>query len=279
MLRALNGATTMQADLPTDIQIAQRAGFSLLELSASKVRKFLQKCTTSELVEMLEAAKVRPLSIASVERVTYAGDQWERVERDYRELARLAGEIGCEVLVAGPGGRPAGATDREVKEESASVLEALADIASADGVKLGFEFQSYPSCSVRTLEHAWEIISELDRPDVGLVLDTFHFHAGGSSLASVRRIKAAKLFILQVSDCENLPGTKLQNDQHRLLPGAGCLPIRKIWQELNAIGYDRLASVEAPRPEYWKRDPQELAAEAHQALEKVLGLASGKKAP
>ena len=271
MLRALSGTTTMQADLPTDIQLARQAGFSLLELSAAKLQKFLQSGTAAELVQMLETAQVRPLSIVSVEGITYAGDQWERVEREYRQLARLAGEVGCEVLVASPGARPVGVTDGEVKEESVSVLEALADIASADGVKLGFEFLSDPSCSVRTLEQAWGIISELDRPDVGLVLDTFHFHAGGSSWASLRRMEAAKLLIFQVSDCENLPRAKLQNE-HRLLPGAGSLPLGRIWQELNAIGYDRLASVEVPRPEYWKRDPQELATEARQALETALGL-------
>ena len=271
MLRALSGTTTMQADLPTDIQVARLAGFSLLELSASKLQKFLQSGTAAELAQMLETAQVRPLSIVSVEGITYAGDQWERVEREYRQLARLAGEIGCEVLVASPGARPVGVTDGEVKEESVSVLEALADIASAVGVKLGFEFLSDPSCSVRTLEQAWGIISELDRPDVGLVLDTFHFHAGGSSWVSLRRMEAAKLLIFQVSDCDNLPRAELQNE-HRLLPGAGSLPLGRIWQELNAIGYDRLASVEVPRPEYWKRDPQELATEARQALETALGL-------
>ena len=151
MLRALSGATTMQADLPTDIQVARQAGFSLLELSAPKLRKFLQSGTAVQVVEMLEAAQVRPLSIVSVEGITYAGDQWERVEHEYRQLARLAGEIGCEVLVASPGARPAGVTDGEVKEESVSVLEALADVASADGVKLGVEFLSHRSCSVRTL--------------------------------------------------------------------------------------------------------------------------------
>ena len=271
MLLGLNGATIMKADLATDIRVAQRAGFTHLELNSAKLRKYLLSGAVSELAELLQAAHVRPLSISVVERVTYAGQQWERLERDYRELSRVAGEIGCEVLVTSPGLRPAGATDGEVKEESVSVLEALADIAAADGLKLGFEFQSYPSCSVRTLEHAWDIISELDRPEVGLVLDTFHFHAGGSSLDSLRRIKAEKVFIFQVGDCENLPPARLQN-QHRLLPGAGSIPIRRIWHELKAIGYDRLASVEAPRPEYWERDPYELAAEARQSLERALGL-------
>jgi len=267
----------MKADLRTDIEVARRAGFAFLELNVAKLRKFLQTGTAAELAELFEAAPIRPLSITSVERVTYAGERWERVEREYRELSRIAGEIGCEVVVAGPGVRPAGATDGEVKEESVSVLEALADIASSDGVKLGFEFQSYPSCSVRTLEQAWEIISELDRTDVGLVLDTFHFHAGGSSLASLRRIEASKLFVFQVSDCENLPRARLRS-QHRLLPGAGTVPIERIWRELNAIGFDRLASVEAPRPEYWDRDPYQLAAEARRALEEALGSAGLKKA-
>lgn len=272
----LNGATTMKADLATDIRVASQAGFSHLELNAGKLRRFLEAHSRTELAEALEAVKLRPLSISTIEHVTYAGKEWERVEREYREMSRVAGEIGCEVLVVAPGARPAGATDSEVKEETISVLEALADIASADGVKLGLEFQAHPSCSVRTLDLAWEIVLEMDRPDVGLVLDTFHFHAGGSSPASLRRIKSPKLFVFQVSDCENLPPAKLQN-QHRLLPGEGSLPIRRIWQELNAIGYDRLATVEVLRPQYWDRDPQELALAARQALEKTLTAPAPKK--
>jgi 2-keto-myo-inositol isomerase len=278
MLLGWNGATAMRADLATDIQAAHRAGFSFIELHGTKLRKYLEGGgSPAELRDLLEAAKLRPLSIGSVDRVTYAGERWERMEREYRDISRLAGELGCEFIATGPGARPAGAADGEVKEESISVLEALADIASDDGVKLGFQFQSYPSCSVRTLELAWEIVSELDRPDVGLVLDSFHFHVGGSSMPSLRRLKASKLFAFQAGDCEDLPLPKLQIQQHRLLPGAGVVPIRKIWQELTSIGFERLASVKAPQPEYWDRDPFELAAAAHQALQKALAPVPTKK--
>ena len=85
----------------------------------------------------------------------------------------------------------------------------------------------------------------------------------------MRRTKADKILVFQVGDCENLPVARLQTLQ-RLLPGAGSIPIRKIWHEMNAVGYDRLATVEAPRPEYWERDPAELAVEARLALEKSL---------
>jgi 2-keto-myo-inositol isomerase len=37
------------------------------------------------------------------------------------------------------------------------------------------------------------------------------------------------------------------------------------------IGYDKVASVEIFRPEYWERDPFELARDARVATERVLG--------
>jgi 2-keto-myo-inositol isomerase len=278
MLLGWNGATTMSADLATDIEVARQAGFAGIELNAVKLKKYLEQHSAAELGERLEASKLRPLNITAIERVTYAGEQWERIERDYRQTSRIAGELGCEMLIVCPGQRPSGVTDSEVKEETISVLEALADIASGDGVKLGFEFQSWVACSVRTLGLAWEIISELDRPDTGLVLDAFHFHAGGSPLASLRQLKAPRLFLFQASDCENLPLAKLQ-PQARLLPGAtGVIPLGKMWHELNAIGYDGPVTVEAPNPLHAQRNPAEVAAEAHQALLNIFGPAANKKA-
>ena len=208
-----------------------------------------------------------------MERATFAGAEWEKVERTCREFASAAGEIGCEYLVVVPGKRPPGVTDSEVKGETVSALEAFADIAASHNVKVALEFLGFTWCSVRTLERAWEIVAEVDRPDVGLVIDTFHFHVGGSSLAALRRIEASKLFIFHINDCENRPAPQLQ-DAHRLLPGEGILPVRRIADELKAIGYDRLASIEIFRPEYWERDPFELAVAARAAAEKTLGLTS-----
>jgi len=40
MKLALNGATTMRADLATDLQAAKEAGFDYLEIWAAKLRAF-----------------------------------------------------------------------------------------------------------------------------------------------------------------------------------------------------------------------------------------------
>jgi hypothetical protein len=63
-------------------------------------------------------------------------EQWERVEREYREVSRLGGELGCDFLTVGPGARPAGAADGEVKDETISVLEGLAGRTEVDGEKV-----------------------------------------------------------------------------------------------------------------------------------------------
>jgi 2-keto-myo-inositol isomerase len=61
-------------------------------------------------------------------------------------------------------------------------------------------------------------------------------------------------------------------DAHRLYPGTGILPIAEIQKHFNRIGYDRMASIEIFRPEYWEQDPFEVAKQAKIATEKVLGL-------
>jgi 2-keto-myo-inositol isomerase len=65
-------------------------------------------------------------------------------------------------------------------------------------------------------------------------------------------------------------------DAHRLYPGTGILPIREIKQRFDKIGYDRMASIEIFRPEYWNEDPYEVAKKARAATEKVLGLTENK---
>jgi 2-keto-myo-inositol isomerase len=266
----------MRCDLETDIEIARRTGFPYLEIWGPKLRHFLQRRPIADLAELLDKAGVKPLSINSVEKATFAGKDWDGVERTCREFAAAAGQIGCEYLVVVPGKRPPAVTDGEVKDESISVLESFADIAAAHEVKIAFEFLGFSWCSVRTMERAWEIVAEVDRPDVGLVLDTFHFHVGGSQFPALRRVDSSKLFIFHINDCEDRPVGQLQ-DAHRLYPGQGILPLKKIAGDLKSIGYDRLASIEIFRPEYWEQDPFEVAKAAKAAAQDALGLGSGPK--
>ncbi|MCA1625939.1 MAG: sugar phosphate isomerase/epimerase [Acidobacteria bacterium] len=274
---ALNGATTMRADLETDIEAASRAGFDLIEIWAAKLREFLKTKTVSDLKLMLEENKLEPYSLNSIEHITFRNKKdYVRIKAETEEFSKIAAEINCPYVVVVPGKLPENATKDEIMEESVKVLNELADIAEKHNVGLAFEFLGQTDCSVQTLDFCKEIVEKVNRKNVGLVIDTFHFYAGNSSFEAIETLDPQKLFIFHINDAENLSKEKL-TDAHRLYPGMGILPIKEIKEKFDKIGYDRMVSIEIFRPEYWNEDPFEVAKKAKAATEKVLGLTSKSK--
>jgi 2-keto-myo-inositol isomerase len=272
---ALNGATTMHADLETDIKAAANAGYDLIEIWASKLRKYLESHSTGDLRELLDEHKIEPYSINSIEHVTFrTPEEYEGIKAECEELSSVAGAIGCPYVVIVPGKLPEGKSEEEIIEGSVEVLRELSAIAEKYGVSLAFEFLGQTDCSVQTLDLCKEIVERTDRANIGLVIDTFHFHAGNSTFEAIDSLDPEKLFIFHINDAEDLPKEEL-TDAQRLYPGEGILPIKEIKSHFDKIGYDRMVSIEIFRPEYWEQDPFEVAIKARRATIDVLGLESG----
>ena len=269
---ALNGATTMKADLRTDVQAAQAAGFDFVEIWAAKLRDYLATRSVSSLRELIEESELKPLSINSIEHITFrSASDYARIKSECEELSAIAAALGCPYIVVVPGQLPEKTPSREeIIVESTRVLSELGMIAAGHEVSLAFEFLGQTDCSVQTLDLAHDIVKRVGRHNVGLVIDSFHFYAGGSTVEMIEALDPQKLFIFHINDAENLPREKLR-DSHRLLPGLGILPLSEMVMAFKRIGYDGVASVEIFRPEYWGWDPFELAREAKEAVRKVLG--------
>jgi 2-keto-myo-inositol isomerase len=271
MKLALNGATTMRADLVTDCRAAKAAGFDYVEIWAAKLRDFLKQRSASELRDLFATAGPPPLSINSIEHITFRDARaYEAIKQECDELSSIAAAIGCPCIVVVPGRLPDGGASREtVIDESVRVLNELCDISAPYGVSLAFEFLGQTDCSVPKLDVATEIVREAGRENLGLVIDSFHFYAGGSTLEMIEELDPKLIQIFHINDAEDLPRDQLE-DRHRLLPGLGILPLREIVSAFQHIGYDKVASVEIFRPEYWERDPFALARDAHAAAEQVV---------
>jgi 2-keto-myo-inositol isomerase len=271
MKLAFNGATTMRADLATDLQAVKAAGFDYLEIWAAKLRAFLKERPAAELKDLFVQAGLAPLSINSIEHITFRDSQaYESIKHECEELSRIASAIGCPCIVVVPGPLPeAGASRGEVVKESVKVLRELCEISAAHDVSLAFELLGQTNCSVQTLDLAAEILREADRKNLGLVIDSFHFYAGGSTIEMIEALDPNSIQIFHINDAEDLPREQLE-DRHRLLPGLGILPLREMISAFRRIGYDKVVSVEIFRPEYWERDPFELARAAYEATKTIL---------
>ena len=271
---ALNGATTMHADLETDIKAAGAAGFDYVEIWAAKLREYLKTNTTENLKNLIAENNLEPYSINSIEHITFrTPEDYAEIKAETEELSNIAMQIGCPYVVVVPGILPENVTEERVIEESTQVLTELGELAEKYNVGLAFEFLGQTDCSVQTLDLAKKIVEQVNRPNIGLVIDTFHFYAGNSTFEAIETLDPDKLFIFHINDAENLPKEQL-TDAHRVYPGEGILPIREIKARFDQIGYDRMVSIEIFRPEYWNEDPFEVARKAKEATEKVLGLES-----
>jgi 2-keto-myo-inositol isomerase len=235
------------------------------------LRSYLKDHSPADLKSLLAECKLQPLSINSIEHVTFRdANAYSSIKQECEELSRIAAEIGCRYIVVVPGRLPAsGATGDEIVAESARVLSELCDVAAGHGVALAFEFLGQTDCSVQTLDLAQEIVNSLQRDNLGLVIDSFHFYAGGSTVEMIEALNPELLYIFHINDAESRPREQLE-DCHRLLPGRGILPLGEIVAAFRRIGYDGVASVEIFRPEYWDMDPFLLAREARAATERVL---------
>ena len=271
MKLALNGATTMRADLATDLLAAQTAGYDYLEIWAAKLRAFLKQNSVADLQALFNKHQVPPLSINSIEHITFRDETaYQQVKQQCHELCSIAAQINCPYVVVVPGRLPAsGANETEIKTESVRVLNELADIAAAYNVSLAFEFLGQKDCSVQTLAQANEIVKAVDRQNVGLIIDSFHFYAGGSSIDMIESVAPDSIYVFHLNDSEDRPREELE-DRHRLYPGSGILPLHEMFRAFRRIGYDRVASIEIFRPEYWEMDPIRVARAARLAATGVM---------
>jgi len=277
MLLSINGATTMKATLPEDIAAASAAGFKALEIWAAKMDTYLESHAVGDLKALFDQAGASgagliPASINSIEFITFRPPEEyeEAIVARCRELCELSQALGCGTIVVVPSPTPEGATWDRIRDESVRVLRDLSDVAASYGVHLAFEFLGFPWCSVRTLSQCWEIVEATQRDNVGLVIDTCHFYAGGSALSTIDRVPPHKIFVFHINDVEDRPLETIE-DAHRLLPGEGVIPLDDVLSHLKRTGFDGLCSVELFRPAYWERDPAELAAAARAATLAAVG--------
>jgi 2-keto-myo-inositol isomerase len=265
-----NGATTMTSPFETDVHIASAAGFAVLEITARKLDAYLQSHTLGEARQLLEAVKLKAHAINSIEQIN-ARDAATRADvlARTREISEWCHALDCPWIIVVPGPAPADATWSHIRDETVAILRAMNDISAPRGVSLAFEFLGFPWCSVRTVAQAWEIVQRVNLPTVGMVIDTCHFYAGGSTIDSLYALDARRLAVFHINDVEPVPREHI-TDAHRLFPGDGVIPLRDIIAAVRAIGYEGVASVEIFRPEYWAREPLAVAREAYAKAKRVL---------
>lgn len=271
MLLGFHGATTMTSDLETDVAVSRQAGYKGLELWADKVDTYLKSHSLAELKALFVDNGVQPLSINALVFVGFRGDEYPQIQQRCKELCEIAAAIKCPMIVTVPS--PTEARWQlpwdDVKAEYVKVLRDLSDIAAPYGAKLSFEFLGFGWCTVRTPRGAYEIVKEVDRPNVGMTVDCAHLYAGGGLLEELDVLDPAKIFAFHLDDVIDTCKEAI-TDNTRVFPGLGVMPLDEMCRRVSQIGYDDTCSIELFQPEYWEWDPLKVATTAREAAVKIL---------
>jgi 2-keto-myo-inositol isomerase len=272
MKLCFNQATTLEnSNLIKDLEYCNKHGYDYIEIrTMDKLPEYLQEKSIDELAEFFNTHHIKPLAFNALVFFNNRDEAgYKEIINEFKGMMETATKLGVKYVVAVPLVTEQKILKQDIKKSCVEVLTELSDIAEPYGVKIAVEFVGHPQCTVNTFGQAYDIVETVNRENVGLVLDCFHFHAMGSDLNDLKKADGSKIFILHIDDTEDFPIGFL-TDEDRVWPGLGAIDLDSILSTLKEIGYSDVVSVELFRPEYYKLDAEEAIKTAKETTLKVM---------
>jgi sugar phosphate isomerase/epimerase len=122
-------------------------------------------------------------------------------------------------------------------------LRLCAQILSAYGIRLGLEFVGphhlrthWKNPFIWTMEETLDWIEAIGEPNVGLLLDAYHWYTNGLTVADIERLRAEQIVYVHINDAPDVPVAEVL-DNGRLYPGEGVIDLAGFLRALHTIGY------------------------------------------
>lgn len=243
---SISELTTRRSSFEDDVEQLVEAGAPAMGVWRLKLDEYGEQSS----VERLAAAELAVSSVSYIGGFTgSAGLTYREAMADAYSTLFTAAALRAECLVVCPGSRGR-YTERH---ERRLVVHAIRELSiAAEEFDLTLALQPMQSrfarrwTSLCTLDDSLEMLDEVDRPNVGMVLDTFHL---GHDLQLVDRIPefVDRVAIVQISDAPAHPKSLYD----RCLPGEGVLPIEQIVGALLDNDYQGCFDLQVWSEELW----------------------------
>ena len=281
MFVSLNGALTAGKSIawPEFAQLAARTGYGGVDVSLDAAERAGVTATSALLGEL----KIRPtiVNLPMARPLPFGGDATAFKEALVKlaDHAAFMAAIGCpRMMVVLPASAPV--PRDEFRKTVRDRIAAIGEVLQKSSVRIGLEFlgvlqfRSGPSPSypfVWTLPETAALAADCG-PNVGVILDAWHWHHSGGTAAEIRATPRSRLVHVHASDAKPMPPQDVR-DNMRLMPGEGSIDLVAFFQALKAIGY-----TDGVSPEPLGRIPPEMSAEEAAKLGLETTLAVMRKA-
>lgn len=152
-------------------------------------------------------------------------------------------------------------------DDAAACFAKLCDRAADHGMVVHLEF--LPWSRIADVKTAHDIVHMADRPNGGLMLDSWHFFRGTPDLEALRQVPGERLTALQLSDGPAAPAENLMVEalEARLFPGSGSFDLAALCSVLDEIGAVAPMGVEVMSAAHENVDVVELGRRAGSSIQ------------
>lgn len=181
------------------------------------------------------------------------------LEQAKQEMA-LVKAIGGARVAAPPVGAHRGDSTPPPLPVIAERYRALLEVGQQLGVVPQLELWGFSPTLSKLSELAY-VAAGAAHPDACVLPDFYHIYKGGNDFASLGMIEASRMHCFHMNDYPAEPPLTEIADKHRVFPGDGVCPLPEIIRQLIDHGFSGTFSLELFNPDYWERDPAEVASE------------------
>jgi sugar phosphate isomerase/epimerase len=270
------GALGVQASQTEAIDYAARFGFDSVDANGP----YLENLSPSDLNALIDRMRAKKIewAIAGFP-VEFRKDDASFLESmkafpAYAAALQRAGVKNVTTWIS-----PA-SSDRTYLDNLYTHARRLRDAASVmqdHGLRFGLEYvapktlwsaQRFPF--VHTMAEMKDLIGEIGQPNVGFVLDSWHWYTAGEKKKDLLTLKAEQVVSVDLNDAPAGIPVDQQIDNHRELPAAtGVIEIAAFLGALKEIGYTGPVRVEPFNEAVRRMPPEHAIAAAKAALEKA----------
>jgi sugar phosphate isomerase/epimerase len=275
MKPALN-AVTLRPGLGLEefVRVASEAGFKGVEFAIEGAGDYANSKSVAALKQLFESHDILPAQWGLP--VPFMGEEGEvdSAIQGLPHLCQLAREIGADTAMIVVPFRTALPME-QARETLTRQIRKAARAVAPYGIRLALEFiglrfqKPGERDFIIDLRQTLDLMNRIEEPNVGVMLDCFHFYTGGSQIADLRATPGEKLHMIHVDDAPAGPVDSM-TDSMRVLPGQGIIGVAELLAECRRIGYDGFVSLELFSEEMSAMEPLEAAVIGFQATQQVI---------